>query len=54
MNCIRVCPFNKPKGWFHDVVRWLIKHTPFLDSFIVKMDDLAGYGKQKKLKFWSE
>jgi reductive dehalogenase len=54
MNCIRVCPFNKPKGWFHDVVRWLIKHTPFLDSFIVKMDDLVGYGKQKKLKFWSE
>ena len=54
MNCIRVCPFNKPKGWFHDGVRWLIKHTPFLDSFIVKMDDLAGYGKQKKFKFWSE
>jgi epoxyqueuosine reductase len=54
MNCIRVCPFNKSKGWFHDVVRWLIKHTPFLDSFIVKMDDLVGYGKQKKLKFWSE
>lgn len=54
MNCIRVCPFNKPKGWFHGIVRWLIKHTPFLDSFIVKMDDLSGYGKQKKFKFWSE
>ena len=54
MNCIRVCPFNKPKGWLHTMVRWFIKHTPWLDSFIVKMDDLVGYGKQKKYLFWSE
>ena len=54
MNCIRVCPFNKPKGWLHTMVRWFIKHTPWLDSFIVKMDDLVGYGKQKKHVFWSE
>ena len=54
MNCIRVCPFNKPKGWLHTMVRWFIKHTTWLDSFIVKMDDLVGYGKQKKHVFWSE
>jgi len=54
MNCIRVCPFNKPKGWLHIMVRWFIKHISWLDSFIVKMDDLIGYGKQKKHIFWSE
>ena len=52
-RCIKVCPWNKPEGWTHDVVRWLIKHTPFLDKFIVKMDDIWGYGRQdKKDKWW--
>jgi len=54
MNCIRVCPFNKPGGWLHDIVRWLVKDTPRLDSLLVKMDDLFGYGKQIKPDFWSE
>ena len=55
MNCIRVCPFNKPTGWLHDMVRWMIKHTPWLDSFLVKMDDLFGYGKQEKAgKYWAD
>jgi len=44
-NCIRVCPFNKPPGWLHDTVRWGVKHTRWLDSFFVRMDDLFGYGK---------
>jgi len=55
MNCIRVCPFNKPAGWLHDVVRWLVKHTPWLDSLLVKMDDLFGYGKQERAsKYWTD
>ena len=55
MNCIRVCPFNKPAGWLHHVVRWLVKHTPWLDSLLVKMDDLFGYGKQAKAdKYWAD
>jgi len=55
MNCIRVCPFNKPGGWFHDVVRWLVKHAPWLDSLLVKTDDLFGYGKQVKAsKYWAD
>jgi len=54
-SCIKVCPWNKPKGWTHDVVRWLVQHAPFLDSFIVKMDDVWGYGKQNKRdKWWFE
>ena len=43
--CIRVFPFNKSPGWFHGVVRWLVKHAPWSHRLLVKMDDLAGYGK---------
>jgi hypothetical protein len=36
-------------------VRWLIKHVSWLDSFLVKMDDLFGYGKQANAgKYWIE
>ena len=44
-RCIKVCPWNKPEGWTHDIVRWMVKQAPFLDNFIVKMDDVWGYGK---------
>jgi len=54
MNCIRICPFNKSAGWLHDIVRWLVKHAPWLDSLLVKIDSLFGYGKQIKPDFWSE
>ncbi len=53
MTCIQTCPFNKPKGWLHSLTRWLVKHTPWLDSFLVKLDDLFGYGKQLRAnKYW--
>ena len=52
-RCIKVCPWNKPEGWTHDLVRWMVKHAPFLDSFIVKMDDVWGYGKADiRYKWW--
>ncbi len=52
-RCIRVCPWNKPKGWAHDAVRWMNKHTPFLDKLMVRMDNIWGYGKQvKDYKWW--
>lgn len=52
-RCIRVCPWNKPEGWLHDRVRWMVKHTPWLDKFMVKMDDIWGYGKpNRKNKWW--
>ena len=51
--CIKVCPWNKPEGWSHDLVRWMVKHAPFLDRFMVKMDGVWSYGKQdKKHKWW--
>jgi len=51
-RCIKVCPWNKPEGWTHDLVRWMAKHTPFLDKPIVKMDDIWGYGKQDERDKW--
>lgn len=52
-RCLKVCPYNKPKGWTHDVVRWMIHRTPFMDGLIAKMDDVLGYGKQEdKYKWW--
>ncbi|MCX6012652.1 MAG: reductive dehalogenase [Chloroflexi bacterium] len=43
--CIKACPWNKSEGWTHDLVRWMIKYTPFMNRAIVKMDDIMGYGK---------
>jgi hypothetical protein len=31
----------------------MVKHTPFLNKFVIKMDDIWGYGKQdKRYKWW--
>jgi reductive dehalogenase len=52
-RCIKVCPWNKPKGWPHDLVRWMVQHAPFWDKFIIKMDNVWGYGKQDtRYKWW--
>jgi len=52
-RCIKVCPWNKPEGWTHDLVRWMVKYMPFTDKLLVKMDDAWGYGKQDtKYKWW--
>jgi reductive dehalogenase len=53
-NCIRVCPFNKPSGWLHRFTRWGVKRTPWLDSFFLGMDDLLGYGKHLKARYYWE
>jgi reductive dehalogenase len=53
-TCIRVCAFNKPRSWFHDSVRWMVKHAPWLHSLLIKGDDLLGYGKQMNAREWWE
>ncbi len=54
-NCIRSCPYNKKDGFFHRTILWFVQHTPWLNRLIVKMDDIAGYGKQKSgNKFWKK
>ncbi len=45
-NCIRVCPYNKPPGSFHNFVRGILKRTAAFDSIMLKGDDFLGYGKQ--------
>ncbi len=54
-NCIRVCPFNKPRSWGHTAVKWGVKHTRWLDPLFIKGDDLLGYSKQVKPEhYWEE
>jgi len=53
MNCISVCPFNKPKGWLHDVARWMVKHAPWLNFLLIRLDDFFSYGKRMRAsKYW--
>ncbi len=53
-NCIRSCPYNKKDGLFHRTILWFVQHIPSLNRLIVKIDDLAGYGRQKSgTKFWN-
>lgn len=52
-NCIRVCPFNKPKGIIHDISRALIRKTTIFNRFLLWMDDIFGYDKLlPSEKFW--
>lgn len=52
-NCIRVCPFNKPPGFLHDMVRWGINNTRRLDRLYLWGDDVMGYGNRKSARnFW--
>jgi len=44
-RCVNVCPFNKKEGWTHDLVRWMVAHMPVTNRFLIKMDDVFGYGK---------
>ncbi|MFW9956769.1 MAG: reductive dehalogenase [Candidatus Odinarchaeota archaeon] len=52
-NCIRSCPYNKRNGILHRTILWVIQNLPWFNRFIVKLDDIAGYGKQRhKNRFW--
>jgi ferredoxin len=52
-RCIKVCPWNKPEGWTHDLVRWMVKQAPFLDGLLVRMDNVWGYGRRDiRYKWW--
>lgn len=52
-NCIRTCPFNKPTGALHELVRWGISNTPGLNRLFIWGDEVFGYGKKMNSnKFW--
>ncbi|UCG44950.1 MAG: reductive dehalogenase [Candidatus Bathyarchaeota archaeon] len=52
-NCIRACPFTKPLGRIHDIVRFFIRNLKFLNPIWIKLDDILGYGKHEDSEeFW--
>lgn len=53
-QCIRVCPFNKPDSWLHDVTRVLIgAKVGAVDDLLVKLDDASGFGAEEPtFDFW--
>ena len=46
-NCIRSCPYNKPNNVLHKVVLLVTKYAPWLNRFVIKLDDLLGFGRQR-------
>ena len=54
-NCVMVCPFNKPAGYLHNTVRYIIRKFPLFNRLIVWMDDFLRYGKSihaSRKNFW--
>lgn len=52
--CLNVCPWNKPKGLLHSLVRAIIKRTLLFNRFIVAADKFFGYGKPSNPEKWWE
>jgi reductive dehalogenase len=53
-TCIQVCPYNKPPGVIHDVVRGIIRKTPLFNHFFAWMDSVLGYEKSYSAeRFWN-
>ncbi|MFX0077979.1 MAG: reductive dehalogenase [Candidatus Hermodarchaeota archaeon] len=54
-TCITSCPFTKNRHWSHRLARFAIKHFPFLNRILVKLDHILGYGKQRDPHtFWKK
>jgi len=51
-RCIKVCPWNRPEGWTTDLARWMVKHTPFLNGLLVRMNSARSHGKRDKRHKW--
>lgn len=51
--CIQNCPYNKPRGISHWLVKSVISTMPAFNRTIVRIDDLLGYGKPlPSRRFW--
>lgn len=53
-TCMRVCPFNKPRGRIHDVSRSMVRQgSPIINRCLIWIDDILGYHKRIPAKrFW--
>ncbi|HCJ10813.1 MAG TPA: hypothetical protein DHW14_06580 [Clostridiales bacterium] len=38
-QCVNVCPFNKPPGFFHEVGKWMVSRVRFLDPLLHRIDE---------------
>jgi len=54
IQCIRICPFNKPLGRLHDFSRLMIgRKIPVLNRLLVSLDRLLGYHRTlSHTRFW--
>lgn len=51
--CLQSCPYNKPDGMGHWMVKSLIAMTPLTNRLILLSDDLMRYGKRRPADhFW--
>ncbi len=51
--CLAVCPWSKKdKTMMHSMVKAASARMPFLDGFLVSMDETFGYGEQKDPETW--
>ena len=54
--CLKACPYNKPAGAGHWLVKSVIGTVPALNRLVLKGDDLGGYGKRRpgSHRFWDK
>jgi reductive dehalogenase len=54
VNCVRVCPYNKPEGLLHGFVKAVTRRTSLFNRFFLWGDGLMGYDKPLSAeKFWN-
>jgi epoxyqueuosine reductase len=52
--CMNACPWNKPNGVIHSLVRAINEKTSRFDRFFVAADKILGYGKLLRPEKWWE
>ncbi len=50
--CLTVCPWNKPRGIPHSLVRAVVRKTPLFNRLLVAADKFFGYGKPMNPEEW--
>ncbi len=51
-RCVKVCPWTKPDGLTHDLVRLAIARLPRTDPLLVRLDEWLGYGRTRPADQW--
>jgi reductive dehalogenase len=51
-RCVKVCPWNKPSGLIHDLVRLAAARVPRSDPLWVTLDEWLGYGRPRPARQW--